>query len=252
MPKEVPQECLRLGYISANPRLKAKGDLATIAFYYLLRSGEYTKTRKIQKNGVWVPATRTRQFRVCDVGFFRDRKILNRNSPLHILLQADSATLKITNQKNGRMGQTLHQESTGSEGAVAALARRVHHILSNAGSDQRLLCDVFTPPNVWYAISQQDMVQCVRTATKSLRMHENGIDPDLIGAHSLRAGGAMSLKIMGYNDSTIQKLGRWTSDTWQMYIHSQIGHLHHGIAANMTTAIPYHNIAFIEPPQSPT
>ena len=32
----------------------------------------------------------------------------------------------------------------------------------------------------------------------------------------------MALKIMGYKDSTIRKFGRWASDTWQIYIHSQI------------------------------
>ena len=252
IPKEVAEECIRLGYLSQDVCLQAKGDLATVAFYYLLRNGEYTKPRKVELNGRRVPATRTRQFRVCDVGFFRDRKILPRRSPLEILIQADSATLKITNQKNGRMGQTLHQQSTGSSGAVAALCRRVHHIVSNGGSDNQLICDVRLPTGTWYSISQHDMVQTVRTATKSLKLHENGIDPDLIGAHSLRAGGAMSLKIMGYSDSTIQKIGRWTSDTWQMYIHTQISHLHQGIAASMTTAIPYHNIAFIEPPQAST
>ena len=106
------------------------------------------------------------------------------------------------------MGQTLHQQSTGSSGAVAALCRRIHHIVSNGGSDNQLICDVRLPTGTWYSISQHDMVQTVRTATKSLKLHENGIDPDLIGAHSLRAGGAMSLKIMGYSDSTIQKIGR--------------------------------------------
>ena len=56
----------------------------------------------------------------------------------------------------------------------------------------------------------------------TLKLHDRGIDPDMIGAHSLCAGGAMALKIMGYADSTICKFGRWTSNTWMVYIHSQI------------------------------
>lgn len=75
--------------------------------------------------------------------------------------------------------------------------------------------------------------------------------------HSLRAGGGamMALKLTGYNDSDIQKFGRWTSNTWQMYIHSQIGKLpwsacDGGIAAKMSThmiiLIPFVNVAFIE------
>ena len=194
-----------------------------------------------------VRATRTIQFRVCDVGFWKDNTILSRNSTLNLLLSADSATMKITNQKNGRTGQTLHQETTGPQGAVAALAHRVFHILSNGGTDRQLLCDVFHD-DAWISVQSSEIVMAVRNAAKALKLQDRGIDPDMIGAHSLRAGGAMALKIMGYADSTIRKFGRWTSDTWMMYIHSQISKLYEGVAQKMSTPIDYHNIAFIEPP----
>ena len=42
-------------------------------------------------------------------------------------------------------------------------------------------------------------------------------------------------------------MGRWSSDTWQMYIHSQIDKLHEGVAAAMSTPRNFKNIAFIEP-----
>ena len=87
-------------------------------------------------------------------------------------------------------------------------------------------------------------------ASTALNLQERGIDPDMIGAHSLRAGGAMALKIMEYADSTIRKFGRWTSDTWQMYIHSQISKLYEGVAQKMSTPINFHNISFIEPASS--
>ena len=60
-------------------------------------------------------------------------KVLSRCSPLKVLLAANSAIMIISNQKNGRTGQPLHQESTGPQGAVAALARSVLHMLSNKG-----------------------------------------------------------------------------------------------------------------------
>ena len=69
------------------------------------------------------------------------------------------------------------------------------------------------------------MLKAVRQSAKSLKLHENGIDPDLIGAHSLRAGGAMALKLQKVNDTTIQKQGRWQSTTFLQYIHNQIAHL---------------------------
>jgi hypothetical protein len=245
VPVSVPEMAARLGYITNNPRAQAAGDLTLIAFYYLLRSGEYTKPRKVLRNGKMVHATRTRQFQIKDIGFWKNGQILPRNSPLALLLAADSCTLKISNQKNGRTGQTLHHESTGSNGAVAALARRVHHVLSNGGNGDNLLCDVCIN-NIWHSVESPEIVAAVRTAAKALNLQKQGIDPDIIGAHSLRAGGAMALKLMGYKDSTIRKFGRWTSDTWQMYIHSQISKLYEGVAHKMSTPIAFHNIAFIE------
>ena len=59
----------------------------------------------------------------------------------------------------------------------------------------------------------------------------------------------MALKIMGYKDSTIRKLGWWISDTWQMYIHSQIAKLLEGVSQKMSTPILYQKIDFIDPPQ---
>jgi len=74
---------------------------------------------------------------VGDIRFFKNGKTLPRRSPLTILKEGDSATMKITNQKNGRMGQTIYHKSTNYRGAVAALAAQVYHILSDGGNKQR-------------------------------------------------------------------------------------------------------------------
>ena len=75
-----------------------------------------------------------------------------------------------------------------------------------------------------------------------------GIDPDLVGVHSLRAGGAMALKLHGVDDSTIMKIGRWTSMTFLMYIHNQIAHINKDLSRKMSRPLPFLNIAAIEPP----
>ena len=69
------------------------------------------------------------------------------------------------------------------------------------------------------------MISVVCTATKHLKLHQQGIYPELVGSHSLRAGGATALKLHGYDDTTIKKSGRWTSLTFLQYIHNQISHL---------------------------
>lgn len=65
---------------------------------------------------MYLRATRTVQFTVGNIGF-KDvhGKDIPRHSPLEILLQAHSVTMKITNQKNVHMGTTFHHEDTGVE-----------------------------------------------------------------------------------------------------------------------------------------
>ena len=227
--------------------LRAVTDLSTIAFYYLLRVGEYTRPRYVRKGKRWVKATWTVQFRLQDIGFFKEGKILPRSSSLQDLLAADGATLKISNQKNGRMGQVVHQEATGNRDCpVQALARRVHHLISNGAPESELICAFLTDSGKWESVTPQDMIQELRNAARRLNLKERGIDPDLIGVHSLRAGGAMALKLHGKSDTAIQKMGRWSSTTFLEYIHTQIGHISAGLSTAMSIPLPFTNIAAIE------
>ena len=227
---------------------QATADLALTAFFYLLRVGEYTAARMINRDGRLIRATRTVQFTVGNVGFHKNNKVLPRNSPLALLLTADQCTLKITNQKNGRMGQTISHETTLNDphGPVRAVARRIHHILSNGGSEDNLVSDYIDGNGVWHTITPAQMRQGVRTSVKQLDLHKNGIDADLVGVHSLRAGGAMALKLNGVSDTIIQKQGRWTSMTFLQYIHNQISHLTKDLSTKMNTSLEFCNIANIE------
>jgi hypothetical protein len=247
VPVTVPNLCFEAGLRKGGPKAEAIGSLTLIAFYYLLRVGEYTQPQFMYKKGKKIRATRTKQFTVGNVGFFKNGKIVPRTSSLETLLTCDSATLKITNQKNGRMGETIHQEAVknSKNNPVAALAYRVHHILSNGGTPDTLLCTYFTDSNA-ETIKASDIVAAVRKATAILQLHKHAIDPDLVGAHSLRAGGAMALRIHGYDDTTIMKMGRWTSTTFLEYIHTQIAHLSKGVSSKMSTEVPFTNIAAIE------
>ena len=145
------------------------------------------------------------------------------------------------------MGETIHQEAvkTTKNNPIAALAYRVHHILSNGGTPDMLLCTYFVDADA-HTIKASDIVAAVRKATALLKLNEQAIDPDLVGAHSLRAGGAMALRLHGYDDTTIMKMGRWTSTTFLEYIHTQIAHLSKGVSSKMSNEIPFTNIAAIE------
>lgn len=52
----------------------------------------------------------------------------------------------------------------------------------------------------------------------------------------------MALKLNGADRDIIKKLGRWSSDTFLLYIHEQIGEVTKGWAQKMATSIPFHNV----------
>ena len=86
---------------------KATGELVLIAFYYLLRIGEYTtKTRSKKK-------TRTRQFQENGGTLFilnteGGLRALPRNGSPEEVMSADADTLQISNQKSGHKGACVH------------------------------------------------------------------------------------------------------------------------------------------------
>ena len=108
------------------------------------------------------------------------------------------------------MGETIMHKTVAdiAHGPVHATARCVPHILLNGGSEDNLLSNYITDDGKWDTVTALDMLRGIRQSGKEIKLHENGIDPDLIGVHSLCAGGAMALKLQGVTDTTIQKQGR--------------------------------------------
>ena len=215
-----------------SPKASRLADLTTVAFYYLLRPGEYCMPSRRRR-------TRTVQFRRQDVRLWNGLELLPHNAPLATLLAATSATLTIDNQKNGQRGSTMHHDAR-ADGfcPVKALARIVSQLL------------VITPephaPISLYAVGQHiiatDVTAKLRQAAASTGLFTQGYNSKRISAHSLRASGAMALKLSGASDSTIKKAGRWSSDTWLTYIHSQIGDLAAGLSERMAVEHLFHNV----------
>ena len=82
-------------------------------------------------------------------------------------------------------------------------------------------------------IQASDVLATVRMGAQACRLDQHGYDLTRIGTHSLRSGGAMQLKLAGYDHDMIRKLGRWRSDTYLRYIQSQISELTLGVARSM-------------------
>jgi len=222
------------GYHTArNAITSTTADLVTIAFFYLLRVGEYTMPQPHSR-------TRTVQSRVQDVTFRRyDGTVIPNSAPVAQLLQAASSTLWMDNQKNGQRGATiLHTAVTSWFCPVKALARRVSKVIGAGGRPETPLS--YVRPGVH--IFPKDITTLVKFAAAETNFVEKGYALDRIGTHSLRASGAMSLKLQGVEDSTIMKIGRWTGLTFLTYIHAQIGALNAGIAQRMAIQVDFVNI----------
>ena len=152
-----------------------------IAFYCLLEVGEYTTTqqtgkgkRKIRKK-----KTRTRQFRYKDCMFFEsdsngDMTMLPPDADAERILNADGSTMWLSNQKNGKKGQSVlhHVFMDNVLGCpMRALARRYLHGRAHDSSGNALVC------SCWDEMGRSDVVDkdisfAVKYAAGMLEYHD--------------------------------------------------------------------------------
>ena len=222
-----------------DPHASAVADMVNIAFYYLLRVGEYTKPRS--------NSTNTKPFRVQDVTFRRaDGTRIPNNSTLQILYTATEATIRMPNQKNGVKGECIHQECTGTVNSpIKSLARRVHNIMSKPHASSTTPIHNYHHPLYchYQPITATTINNTIKRAASEIGLFKLGYTPSDVSSHSLRAGGAMAMHLNGIDTNTIQKMGRWKSNTFLMYIHEQISAFATGVSIKMSHAIPFRHIA---------
>ena len=245
VPVTVPNYLCLKG-IKGTERDKTVGDLALIAFYFLLRVGEYTYHKPSENR-------RTKQFRIQDITLWNGTISLDPNKPLkELYTTCTAATLKISNQKNGKRDQVIHQESTNSFYCpIKALIRRITYIKSHTSDTTKVISTYFTNKSTGFIPPASAINTAVKTAVTELHLHQHGLHNHHVGSHSLRAGGAMAMHLNGINPLTIKKMGRWSSDTFLMYIHEQISAFSKGVSTSMAQPIQFHNIAY-QPAAGPT
>lgn len=239
VPVAVVNHLVELSTKSTSDKLKASCDMATIAFYYLLRVGEYTGHGKKEQRC-------TKQFRACDIIFYDSTDtIIPNSSPLLTLYSATTAVMRITNQKNGTRGSRISHTPSGTPACpVRALARRVHYIMAHPKcTDHNIISTYFSPiTKAARPLQSSDMNKLIKKAVVLLGLDKKGFPPESVSSHSLRAGGAMAMHLNNIDRDKIRKQGRWSSDTFLMYIHEQISAFSAGLSLKMSTDIAWHNI----------
>jgi len=219
--------------VSISKRLRMVADLIVMAYFFLLRVGEYTRSSR---------PTRTIPLRRQDVKLWHGSILLDQSLPLHVLQSADSCTINLENQKNGQKCSSLHHTSSGVLGfdPVQAVVRLVHEIQDLPGSTP---LGTFQHDNGQLGrITSEEVGAAIKLAALADNLPSVGFSIDRIGTHSLRSGGAVNLKLCGYDHDIIKKFGRWSSDTYLKYIQTQIGELTSGIAARMARIVRFHNV----------
>jgi hypothetical protein len=122
---------------------RAIGDLTTIAFYYLLRIGEYTT------KGTRNSSKQTEEFKLGDITFFQtdaqgNLRCLPRDAHADLIESADGAAMKLDNQKNGWKGVCVYQQANGDRVnfPVRALGQQYVHLRLH-GATNRIIISAY-------------------------------------------------------------------------------------------------------------
>ena len=190
----------------------AVADMIILAFFFLLRPGEYTAT-----------PTDTVPFRLADLRLSTGGQYLDLfNSTDAALDTATFVSLTFTTQKNGVRGEVIGLGRSGNPTLCPVLAavRRVKHLRAYGAHPETPLA-VYFNNNAWHKVTPTDITTLLRTATITLGPANLGFNPADITARCLRAAGAMALLCAHVDSDLIRLLGRWRSDEMLRYLHLQ-------------------------------
>ena len=212
--------------------VRVAGLLIVMAFFFLLRVGEYTPGDPKKK--------RTIPLRKKDLRLYKDGRPLSRETSLREALEAHEVSITIDTQKNEWRGSTLFHQRSGDPNLdpVRAAALLLDELRGQPD---------YTPVGSYrgidgsiYRVSGACVLATLRTAARADGLYDRGYSDATVGTHSLRASGAVHLKLQGFDNVTIKKMGRWTSETFMLYIHTQISCFSKGLSAAMSRALYFH------------
>ena len=203
---------------------QAIADMIGLAFFFLLRPGEYTDS-----------PSDTVCFRLTDVQLsIGTLKIDYATASIPLLQSATFATLTFTNQKNGVRGEVIGLGLSGNPllCPVKILVRRLLHLRAHNAPLTTPLATCYTTDGR-LAIKPADITASLRRSVSLIGPAALGFLPQDISARSLRASGAMALLCAEVDTHIIRLIGRWQSDTMLRYLHVQAEPVMRNFARNM-------------------
>ncbi|EJK54099.1 hypothetical protein THAOC_26342, partial [Thalassiosira oceanica] len=83
-----------------------------------------------------------------------------------------------------------------------------------------ILNHVYTADGSLSRVADRDINTAIRWGAVKDGLLQRGYTLDRVSSHSLRAAGAMALKLNGCSGETIKRVGRWSSDTYLPHVHT--------------------------------
>jgi hypothetical protein len=221
---------------SKDPLSSACSQLIVGAFFFAMRSCEYSKTTSPNES------TTTKLLTLRNIRFFSKSKLITHDHPN--LASADIVSITFEAQKNKTKFQTISLHRSSSKLCpVQTWATIVKRIRSHPSAND------FTNINAYQSskgrllhISSSQIRQKLRIAASLLGSKTLGFEVNEIGCHSLRSGSAMAMYLAHIPVTTIQLIGRWKSDAFLRYIREQVDCFTSNVASAMARAPSFYTI----------
>ena len=208
---------------------KAIADMIILAFFFLLRPGEYT-----DNDG----NTDKHPFLLQDVQLFiGDTRLDTLADTDSRLRQARFVSLTFTHQKNGVQGEVIGLACSGDPVLcpVQAVIRRVLYLRHNGALPTTPLAHVY---NSTCLVIADTITICIRNAVTELGP-TLGFLPHEVSARCLRAADTTALLLAQVDTDIIRLIGRWRSDEMLRYLHVQAYPLMRNYSQQMLSAGTY-------------
>ncbi|KAI2507850.1 hypothetical protein MHU86_6630 [Fragilaria crotonensis] len=225
--KPMPFSVLRHAHMHAmahppGSRASASGDCLLLAYYFLLRPGEYSGIPRTEADDL---------FRLQDIGVSIGHRRL---APSPVRSPTSTPLLSLPSRSPLRRTVCVETIGHGRSGhptncPVHALIRRITQLRAAGATPTTPLNAYRTPGDVWRFVLAAHITTLIRHAVSFL--------PDLVAAdfsaRCTRAGGAMALLCAGIGSDRLRLIGRWRSDEVYRYLHVQAQPIMAGVATAM-------------------
>jgi hypothetical protein len=210
---------IRLANASRDPKSVAIAQIVEVAFFFAMRSCEYSKTCSVEES------KRTKILRVRNFRFFWKKTEIPHDDPR--LPLADFVCIQFEFQKNAERSETvgMHRTRANELCPVLGSVKIIKRIRALPGTDKpedRKVNLFLNAKGERKEVSSHMIRSKLRSAVTAIGEKSLGFKAEDIGCHSIRSGAAMAMCLAKISSYTIMIVGRWKSTAFLDYIRKQV------------------------------